>query len=124
MRGGSDDAALAGGTRVDDAGVQAAVQSGGVQQRSCQLPHSHEVSAILDVATRFPSAYPGETALLAFGGPACEKAFRDYVAATDTTFESIAVVPTAAAWDAGVRRVACLIGLPGAGFFNGSPRSG
>ncbi|TAK02343.1 MAG: hypothetical protein EPO36_02395 [Chloroflexota bacterium] len=89
----------------DPALVGVSLLSGGADRAPCGASHGHEVSAVLELPAA-PAA--GQQAGLERD---CAAAFEPYVgrALIASSYETFAVVPTAAQWDAGIHRAICLI---------------
>jgi hypothetical protein len=80
------------------------------ERASCDLSHSHEVSAVFTVAGP-GDAYPGRAALLTLASPRCESSFEPFVGrlANGSRFATAAWIPNADRWHEGTRTAACLI---------------
>ncbi len=81
-----------------------------VERASCDLSHSHEVSAVFAVGAA-GDAYPGLTALVDANGPRCGPAFEAYVgrALAGSRYGTAVWVPSDATWGHGVRTGACVV---------------
>ena len=82
-----------------------------VVRRSCLVPHDAEVIGIASHPTSVLAAYPSEAELLEWAEEACLAAFVDYVGASYSGSDLMAVydVPTERSWLAGDRRSPCLV---------------
>lgn len=87
------------------ASVGASLMTGGAERAGCDASHGHEVSAIIELAEQ-PQTNPLSTIL----DRACEGVFDSYVGGmASLTYETFAVVPGPAQWDAGIHQAVCLI---------------
>ena len=92
--------------------VEAVVMVGGAERAPCDGSHGHEVSAIVPLADlQVPPSGDVIASLRALVQPTCDAAFSGYVGtpAGGSMYETFAVVPTEAAWQAGERTGVCLV---------------
>jgi len=101
------------------ASVRQAILSGGAEEASCDLSHSHEVSGLVDLddhddadAAGAPPAYD-PVALLARAEDACAGQLPGYLGlppgATSAAWVGFAVIPDERLWERGARVAACLV---------------
>jgi Septum formation len=93
------------------AGTAADLQRYDVGERaSCDLSHSHEVSAVFVVGSP-GDAYLGLDALVGAYGARCDAAFEPYVGrvATASRYATALAVPSTDAWRDGARYGVCLV---------------
>ena len=80
------------------------------ERASCDLSHSHEVSAVFTVGGS-GDAFPGLTALLTVASSHCESSFEPFIGrlANGSRYATAAWIPDADTWHDGVRTAACLV---------------
>lgn len=87
------------------AAVGAALMTGGAERAGCDASHGHEVSSLIELTER-PQTNPLSSSL----DRACEGVFDSYVGGmASLTYETFAVVPGPAQWDAGIHQAVCLV---------------
>lgn len=104
----------------DPASVRQTILSGGAEEASCDLSHSHEVSGVVDLddsdavdsAPAAPPAYD-PVALATFAEEACAGGLAAYLGLPAGTASSVyvgfAVIPDERTWERGTRVAACLV---------------
>jgi hypothetical protein len=78
---------------------------------ACDQPHRSEVLSLIDLTNREPGAWPGGSVLDGIVGSECAAAFNSRVHVSQGV--SGAFEPGGAAWDRGVKTLACTVQLPG-----------
>jgi hypothetical protein len=81
-----------------------------VERAACDLSHSHEVSAVLDLGAA-ATAYPGRNALVTDHAARCDAAFESYVgrALDGSRYATALAPPNSDTWRDGVRKGLCLV---------------
>lgn len=81
-----------------------------VERAACDLSHSHEVSAVLDLGPA-ATAYPGLNAMVTDYAARCETAFEPYVGRgkDGSRYATALAPPNSDTWRDGVRKGLCLV---------------
>lgn len=96
---------------LDGLGAGLAVDPAALRPVGCEGPHTVEVAAVLDHPLEPGSRFPGGEVVDGFATEACLERFEAYVGAPyETSRLDVAIVaPDEAGWNAGDRRIACLL---------------
>lgn len=96
---------------LDGLGAGLAVDPGALREVPCDGPHTVEVAAVLEHPLEAGSRFPGREAVDGFATEACLERFEAYVGTPyEASLLDVAIVaPDEAGWDAGDRRIACLL---------------
>jgi len=113
----SDIFTVAVGDCLNDDGVEGEISS--VPKIDCSEPHDSEAFASVDVSD---GDYPGEDAIFAEAGSACEAQFDAFVGISyaESVFDFSYYYPTPESWANGDREIICLIFDPAGKITSGS----
>jgi len=113
----SDVFTVAVGDCLNDDGVEGEISS--VPKIDCSEPHDSEAFASVDVSD---GDYPGEDAIFAEAGSACEAQFDAFVGISyaESVFDFSYYYPTPESWANGDREIICLIFDPAGKITSGS----